>query len=93
MAKVYVGAVGVVVKVDTQRNLSDVVNAKIMVRKPNGDIVEWPASIEGSYLVYVTKDGDLDVDGFYKIQAYIETTDGKKEYGETDGFYVYANFD
>ena len=65
--------VGVKIEVETGLDLSAVTEAKLLVKKPGGVVEEWAASIDGTKLVYVTKEGDLDIAGRYEIQALIKT--------------------
>lgn len=93
MPKVYVGSSGILVKVDTGMDLSSVDEAKLLVRKPDGSVVEWgPVSTHGSEVYYLIQPGDLDLAGYYSVQAYV-VVGGKVLYGEDDGFYVYEKFE
>lgn len=93
MGKLYVGAVGVKLIVDTGVDLSGATYVSLKVKKPDGSETEWIGSALGTKIEYIIQQGDLDQSGFYKIQAYVEFSDGSKMYGETDGMYVYKNFD
>jgi len=83
MDNIYVGDVGVLVKVDVGQDISSSSIHTINVVYPDGTIANWSASINGNFLEYITVAGDLDIAGRYKIQAYIEMG-VYKGYGDTD---------
>jgi hypothetical protein len=71
---VFVGDVGTEFILDCGVDVSEATVMKIIVAKPcGGPVVEWPAVAEGPNAIkYKALAGDLDVDGIYCIQAYIE---------------------
>ena len=79
MSTVFVGDVGTKLEVNIGIPADDVTTAKLIVKKPNGDVVEWEATpVSGSENIeYIVKEGDLDVEGTYRIQAYVETANWK----------------
>lgn len=92
MGKIYVGTEGLMIKVETGISLSGATVTKLKVKKPSGTEVEWTATVDGTKLVYVTQAGDLDEEGLYKIQAYVELG-ALKILGDTDGIYVYGEYE
>jgi len=95
--KHYVDTVGLIIYVDTDIDLTIATSTKILVQKPSGEETEWVATIttdenqESTRLTYTTVAGDLDEEGFYKIQSYatIGSWTGK---GKTTSFKIYAKF-
>jgi hypothetical protein len=72
--KIYVDDVGTVITVDCGSDLEGATEAVLLVRKPDGIEVSWPATIiaiDGvkRFLRYVTHAGELDQPGTYKVQA------------------------
>lgn len=78
MSKYYSGDVGTIILLDTG---SDLVAASasfvsIKVKKPDATETEWLASIyNNNYLRYIIEAGDLDQNGKYILQAYVESPD------------------
>lgn len=91
MGKLYVGAVGVKLIVETGMDLSNATYVSLKVKKPDETEVEWVGTANGTKIEYIISTGDLDQSGFYKIQAYAEFEDSKM-LGETNGIYVYDKF-
>lgn len=95
--KHYVDTVGLVIYVATDIDLSSATNTKLLVQKPSGEEVEWSATAvvdefgETTRLKYTTVSGDLDEEGFYKLQA-SATISGWTGKGRTTSFKVYAKF-
>jgi len=95
--KHYVDTVGLIIYVDANIDLTSATSTKLLVQKPSGEEVEWTATTtvdengETTRLKYTTVAGDLDEEGFYKVQAYatIGTWTGK---GKTTSFKIYAKF-
>ena len=67
-------------------NPGDVMEGVIIVKKPSGEIVEWPAAVENTTLVRVTEYGDIDLPGYYKFQPQVRLTSGWTGYGEFGEF-------
>lgn len=61
--------------------LADV--TKILVTKPDRSTYSYDATVSGTDLTFTLADTELDQDGIWKFQAYIEI-DGNKRYGEID---------
>lgn len=93
LSKVYVGMTGLRIRVDTGIDLSSASKVALKVRKPSGVEEEWIGFANRTYIEYDVQSGDLDETGFYKIQAYVELPGNIVLYGETDGIYVYEQFD
>ena len=75
----YVGDVGTKIVVNIGIPADDVILAKLKVKKPDKTVVEWDATpVSGTENVeYVIQEGDLDQEGKYELQAYIETATWK----------------
>lgn len=91
--KVYVGDIGTDIIVNCGSDISDATDRKLMVKKPDGSIVEWDADIyQSNYLKYTIVDGDFNLQGVYKLQASL-TLSGWSGRGETVNFTVYPVYD
>ena len=64
----------VVLKLETGVDLSTATRLKIKYQKPNGERGEWEASVGDppTTMEYKVKEKDLDVDGWWRLQAYAE---------------------
>ncbi|MDM7912802.1 MAG: hypothetical protein QUS09_06865 [Methanotrichaceae archaeon] len=94
MTKIYAGAVGVEIRLDTGQNLAEATSMKILVKRPNGTETEWTASqYDSTTIYYVTADGDLDASGDYVLQAYVEFGESSKHLGESVVLKVYAKYE
>jgi len=91
--KIYVGSYGVKLIVETQADLTNVTQASLVVKKPDGTEVEWVGTINGTKIEYITKQGDLDIAGKYRIQAKAVFSDGSVVYGQTDILPIYELFE
>jgi hypothetical protein len=71
--------------INAETNYDDLASAsvtRILYTKPNGRTTGfWDATVSGTTLVYNVQEGDLDVDGTWSFQSYIEVG-GLKGYGE-----------
>ena len=91
--KIYVGAVGVVITLATEKDLSSATTTEIHVKKPDGTAVEWLATVENNEsLVYTTVEDDLDIPGNYVLHAYAEWLDLSKSLGNSVVLKVYAKY-
>lgn len=61
---------------------------KILYEKPNKVKGEWAATGSTTFLSYNIENGDIDVPGLWRFQAYLEIG-GKKSFGDI----VTENFD
>jgi len=71
MAKVYLDAVGTVIRLNMGADVSDATAVVLNVYKPSGTEDEWTAAVDGSddeAIVYTTVEDDLDEVGEYMIQ-------------------------
>jgi len=99
--KIYVGDVGLAIvlmlaKPGESIDITGATDTKMLVKKPDGTVVEWDADIltvagETKYLRHFTVAGDLDQKGRYRIQAYLSIS-GWTGRGETATFKVYDAF-
>lgn len=90
--KHYVKEVGTIVLVDCGCNILGATSTKLKVKKPDGIVVEWAATIEGTnYLKYTIQAGDLGQIGRYYVQASLALF-GWSGRGETDSFIVYEPY-
>lgn len=92
--KIYVGQIGVLFRVDTQGvgcpdvDWSSATVSQIICKRPDGEITEWDATINGSYFEYTTiSENDLPLSGTYKIQTRV-VGPSYEAYGETTYFQV-----
>ena len=91
--KYYVGDTGTEIVLDTKVDLTGGTDAKIKVKKPDGNAVEWDASIKDTTrLSHVAAADDLDQAGTYLLQASI-TLGYWKGRGETAYLRVYEQFE
>ena len=101
MSKIYVGDVGDIVRLNAnplelpEVDIATANTLKILVKKPDGTLKEWTASRFGETdkIQYLTKEGDFDIKGTYKLQAYVAwTTPASGHRGETTRIKVYEAF-
>lgn len=71
---IYVNAIGVEIRLDTDVSLSGATRLEYHVMRPDGVEVIWTATQYGSStsLTYTTISGDFNVSGTYYIQTYVE---------------------
>jgi hypothetical protein len=92
--KIYIGSVGIEIAISTGINLTNATSYKFRVLKPDGNEIEWSASIVdmvSGVLSYTTVEGDLDVVGTWKLNARVAFP-GEVFYGETTIFQVFDKF-
>ena len=69
----YLGDHGLIISVSTEIDLTDATSYVFHVSKPNGVQVDWVPTPEEDLttgiLNYTVEEGDLDVSGFYLLQA------------------------
>ena len=90
--KIYVGSNNVKLIVETYKDLTNVIEAKIYVRNPYGDVVVWNCEIDGTTLVHIIASDEIQYPGVYEVQAYVRFPDGSEYYGETANMYIYERF-
>jgi len=91
--KIYVGAVGVDITLDAEIDISAATTHEIRYQKPDGTKGAWTATIvDDTMLQYITKAGDLDYEGEWKLQIYVElpALTGR---GATVIMHVYEDFE
>jgi hypothetical protein len=94
MATLRKNEVGVPIKVNTSIDLITATVKKLLVNKPRGGFTEWTGvTVDGTSIVYVTKGGDLDQVGDYKIAAHVEFAGGIQRRGATAHLIVKEVFD
>jgi len=101
MSKIYVGQCGVIIRLNAnpdelpECDIATANTLKILVKKPDGTLKEWTATrySDTDKIQYTTQDGDLDIKGTYKLQAYVEwTTPKTNPRGETTTIKVWELF-
>lgn len=93
MTKIYAGARGVEIRLDTGESLAEATSMKILVKRPDGTETEWTAAQYNSTTIYyVTASDDLAASGDYVLQSYVEWGDSSKHLGESVVLKVYAKF-
>lgn len=76
--KVYVGDTGTVIELDAGQDLTEASSLAISVRKPSGELVEWPATVfEQTKLRFSTLADSLDEPGTWKLQALVISPAGR----------------
>jgi hypothetical protein len=64
----------------TGMDLSGASVTRILYKKPNGTKGYWTATVSSQNLQYVVSNGDIDQEGTWQFQSYIEVG-GKKGFG------------
>lgn len=95
--KIYMDSIGIIISLTCRDNnyvLMDLstATASIIVKRPDGDEVEWTGTIVGSVVSYTTAAEDLDVPGDYLFQAKIVKA-GSTFFSETQKFRVYELYE
>lgn len=62
---------GFELRLDTEQEFPDYSEARIFYQKPSGTTGYWEATLEGTEVVYTTKEGDIDEAGVWILQAYV----------------------
>lgn len=89
MAKVYVGDISTKIRLDAGVDITEATVLEIHYTKPDGTKGVWTALPEDSnYGYYLTVDGDLDENGVWEVQLYVELG-GWKGHGEITSFSVF----
>ena len=77
--KSYVGTIGLEIVVDCRTDLTslNITSMSLKVKKPQSEKeVEWEAAVvDDTCLRYITRNGDLDEAGTYKIQPHLVIDD------------------
>ncbi len=90
--KIYVGDVGISVVLECGRELAGVESPAMRVRRPDGTTRIWPATVDGTRLAYVTREGDLSMPGVHRLQASFSLGDWTGR-GTTAELLVHRAFD
>jgi len=74
MTTVHQGDVGLELLVDCGCDIAGAANAALLARLPSGIVRTWPAAVaaidnRSRFLRYVTRPGDLEEAGTYRVQA------------------------
>lgn len=67
-------------RLSTGMSLAGAANPRILYKKPSGTKGYWAATIDTQDLVYVIANGDIDQEGNWEFQSYVEIG-GKKGFG------------
>lgn len=93
--KLFKNDIGVLFRVFAGIDLSDANSIILKIKKPNGTVASWTASMASDnnfYATYSTISGDLNAVGEHFISISITTVDGKSITSQTDSFMVYDQF-
>lgn len=88
MSKIYVDDVGTEFQVDVGVDITGATTAELKVTKPDGSLVTWAGTENGTRIDYTIETDDLDLPGRYRLNAYVETATWSG-HGETAEFVVY----
>jgi hypothetical protein len=77
----YVGDSYTQISLDTGISLTGASVTRILYKKPNGIKGFWTATVLGTSLQYQLQNDNIDQDGIWSVQAYVEIG-GKKAYGQ-----------
>lgn len=82
MADIFVNQSLLTLKLDTTINISAATVKRILYTKPkSGGSGYWNATVvDNTFVSYDVQAGELDIDGLWKFQPYVEIA-GKKGYG------------
>ncbi len=83
MTTIYVGDVGVQIRLDTHQTLTYATKMEIHAVKPDGTDVVWTATQYGTTqsITYTTVNGDFDLPGDYILRSYVEWSTGSTHTG------------
>lgn len=91
MANARVGDIGIKIVFETKEDLSSATIHKLIYRKPDGVVGEWPGTVDGTKVTYTTISiSDFSIMGTWTMQAYIETPT-RKAHSEYAKFEIAAN--
>lgn len=91
--KLYKGDTGIEFHVAVGTSLATATVMEIHVQKPDGSEVAWVASkFDDTTLTYTTGTPDLNQEGAYVLQAYVEFPGNSKHHGESYKFIVYEKY-
>jgi hypothetical protein len=84
MAYTFKGQTLLQIQLDTGLDLSTATELKILYKKPDGTVGEWVGVDSSTNIVYDFEDGDIDLEGTWRLQSYA-LIGGRVAYGD----YVY----
>jgi hypothetical protein len=82
MSKVYINQSKLTLKCDTKIQLKGVTSSVIKYKKPSGTTGQFTATIDGTKLVYIVQNNDLNEAGDWIFWSYVTFQDGKSAPGE-----------
>lgn len=89
MGKVFVGDIKTKIRLDAGIDISAATKLEIHYTKPDAVTGKWTAVLEDTdYAYYLTAVDDLDMNGVWEVQLYVEFEDWKG-HGEIATFTVY----
>lgn len=89
MSRVFKDDIGTKIRLNADVDISDATKLEIHYKKPSGTTGIWTALPEDTYYgYYITTSGDLDENGVWDLQLYVEVGPWKG-HGEVDTFTVY----
>ncbi len=92
MNKIYVGDFGTEFLLDTGVDITSATTVEIHFEKPNETIGKWVGVVKNKTKIqYITKQGDLNQEGQWKLQAYVVFSSGTWR-GEVATFKIYGHF-
>jgi len=68
---VYKGDFGIELRLDTEVELNNTIEAKILYQKPSGEVGEWTAYVDGTDVVHTVQESELDEAGIWVLQALV----------------------
>lgn len=95
MTNIYKHSIGISIAVSTGIDLTLATKTAFLIKKPSGRTMEWVTTVTDEStgaMSYTTVEGDLNEDGWYYGQSYVEFT-GKVLYGKPVKFKVYDAFE
>jgi hypothetical protein len=94
MGKIYKEDIGVVIRLNTNVDITEAASQGISVSTPDGEEIFWPAEVYNTtWVTYTTEDGDLDDAGDYLLQSYAKWSDDSIHRGETYTLTVYEHYE
>ena len=80
MSQLFKGQTNISIVLETNYDISTATNPLVRYRKPNGVHGSWTANKIGTTLVFNAINGEIDLEGIWSFQAYVEIG-GLKAYG------------
>jgi len=89
ITRAHKGDIGRKIRLDAGESIVSASTIQIKYKKPSGATGTWTAEVEElTYAAYTTLAGDLDEDGPWEIQLYVEMG-GAQIHGAIANFHVY----